>query len=249
MGVFSIASAMFGLITIALAVYHWHLGSRCPAFPSRPQRTSAGAAGVSDVAAEPVARLRTTRRSGIFPRAVLHGQSDSARKTREPRPACEAAQHPAAFGLGQRGVYTTSGVLAQRPEQRGQRTAERVLSDELGARTRRGRNAALDVIVVGASREGVAATLRLLAAGLRVLLVDAGSGEGTRAARLVRDPSLSAALRALRRERLPIVWGHRVLGVGARPDGMLELSAERAAWYTANVIVAAPGDSQREHAA
>jgi hypothetical protein len=160
-----------------------------------------------------------------------------------------SASHAAPFGLDRRGVYTTSDDLAARPERRGERTAERVLSDAVGARTRRGRNAALDVIVVGASREGVAATLRLLDAGLRVLLVDAGSGEDSRAARLLRDPGLTAALRTLRRERLPIVWGHRVLGVGSRPDGMLELSAERAAWYTANVIVAAPGEAQREHAA
>lgn len=160
-------------------------------------------------------------------------------------------QHAPPFGLERPGVYATSAVSALRPEQRGQRAAERVLSDANAGPARRGRNAALDVIVVGASREGIAAMLRLLGGGLRVLLVDGGNAEGPRAARLARDPRLSATLRALGRERLPIVWGHRVLGVGARSDGMLELSAERAAWYTANVIIAVPGEPscEREHAA
>jgi hypothetical protein len=256
--VLSTASAMFGLITIALAIYHWHLGSRRSGLASRPRRALArerpaarARAERSQTATGPAPR--SIRRSGIFPRAVLHARAEAEQTEGEPRQARRAAEpsrrHAGPAGLEQRGVYTTSEVQAGRPEQRGQDTAERVLSDALGARTRRGRNAALDVIVVGASREGIAATLRLMRAGLRVLLVDAGCGEGPHAARLLRDSSVNAALRALRRERLPIVWGHRVLGVGRRPDGMLELSAERAAWYTANVIVALPGDSQHEHAA
>jgi len=278
MDVLSTASAMFGLILIALAVYHWHLGSQRPGLASTPRRSRADRApatpsvgcdareagsrnGAAESAPRPHAmqpgamQPRPTQRSGIFPRAVLHAPADARHEEREPRPAREVAEpsapHGAPFELAQDGVYTTSESMAARPEQRGQCIAERVLSDALGARTRRGRKAALDVIVVGASREGIAAALRLLGAGLRVLLVDAGSGDGLRAARLVRDPGLTSALRALRRERLPIVWGHRVLAVATRPDGMLELSAERAAWYTANVIVAVPGGSrrEREHAA
>ena len=260
MDVLSTASAMFGLLTLVLAAYHWRIGRGRVRFSSSPRRSPAARAtrvrpaGGSD-ATEPLGRARTPQRSGIFPLAMLQGQSSSGQKPLEARRVSGAGEpserHHVPFGLGQRGVYTTSAVSTLPPEQRGQRAAERLVSDARAARTRRGRKAALDVIVVGASREGVAATLRLLGAGLRVLLVDAGSGEDSRAARLVADPSLSAALRALGRERLPGVWGHRVLGVGTRPDAMLELSAERAAWYTANVIIAVPVEArlERDHAA
>ena len=240
MDVLSTACTVFGAIAVALAVYHWHLTRARPAAVGpRPEPGGSPRAAASvpygtgrghDVRVAPRAR----QQSGIFPRAVLHGS--------------DASEREPLLGLDQRAVYTTAEAFGAPPELRGQRAAERVISGAgLARRPRRGRGAALDAIVVGASRDGVAATLRLLAAGLRVLLVDAGSGDGA----LTRSPRVREQLDAIGRERLPIVWGHRVLGIVERPDGMLELSAERAAWYTANVIIALPARRRlaRERAA
>lgn len=237
MGVLSTAFSVFGVITVALALYYWHLTRQRPSVAG-PLRALPGANPRGAAAGEPFARPRPRQRSGIFPRAVLQGAS--------------GALHEPLVGLDRRGVYTTAEDAGARPELRGQQVAERVISDgNTARRVGRGRNAALDAIVVGASREGLAATLCLLSAGRRVLLVDARSADGRAAAALACDPSVRWQLRALQRERLPIVWGHHVVGVTERPDGMLELSAERAAWYTANVIIARPQSSRvgRERAA
>jgi thioredoxin reductase len=91
------------------------------------------------------------------------------------------------------------------------------------------------VIVVGANLLGISATVRLMQAGLRVLLVDRQSWAplDSPAHRL-----LASRPGVARRMRLPLVTGHHVSVVAQRADGMLELQAERAAWYTANVIFA-----------
>jgi hypothetical protein len=122
---------------------------------------------------------------------------------------------------------------------RGQLLAERVVSGRFQARRalRRGKKGALDVIVVGANIVGVSATLHLMQAGLRVLLVD------REAPASLDHPSLQPLLRSLfrkvRNARLPLLTGHTISAVSERADGMLEVEAERAAWYAANVIFAA----------
>jgi hypothetical protein len=120
----------------------------------------------------------------------------------------------------------------------GQLLADRVVSGRFQARRapRRGKKGALDVIVVGANTVGVSATLHLMEAGLRVLLVD------REAPAPLDHPSLQPLLRSLfrkaRNARLPLLTGHSISAVSERADGMLEVEAERAAWYAANVIFA-----------
>jgi hypothetical protein len=119
---------------------------------------------------------------------------------------------------------------------RGRWLAERILHGRLDASEppRRGKKGALDVIVVGANLLGISATLHLMQAGLRVLLVDRQSWAPLDAA----SHRLMASRPATGRVRLPLVSGHHVVLVAQRADGMLEVQAECAAWYTANVIFA-----------
>jgi hypothetical protein len=50
---------------------------------------------------------------------------------------------------------------------------------------------------------------------------------------------LRSLFRKVRNARLPLLTGHTISAVSERADGMLEVEAERAAWYAANVIFAA----------
>jgi hypothetical protein len=153
-------------------------------------------------------------------------------------PACARAAGPAPGALPAQprwarapGVYIDS--RGGSPEHgvdatiRGARLAERIIGGgaDSGELPRRGKKGALDVIVVGANVFGISATVHLMQAGLRVLLVDRQSWA-----------PLDAATH--RRLRLPLVTGHHVSVVAQRADGMLEVQAERAGWYTANVIFA-----------
>jgi hypothetical protein len=121
---------------------------------------------------------------------------------------------------------------------RGQLLADRVVSGRFQARRalRRGKKGALDVIVVGANTVGVSATLHLMQAGLRVLLVDRDAPASLDHPSL--QPLFRSLFRKLRNARLPLLTGHSVWAVSERADGMLEVEAERAAWYAANVIFA-----------
>src|SRR5262245_41345891 len=118
MDVLSIASAVFGLITVALALYHWQLGSQRTSRAAPLPRMPAGRATGTpiDEAAMPGGAAtgpRRTQRSGIFPRVALDAAS-----------AASAALLAPTLGLGQRGVYTTAEIDARHPEQRGQGAAE-----------------------------------------------------------------------------------------------------------------------------
>lgn len=139
-----------------------------------------------------------------------------------------------------RGVYTAaSGAAVPNADatSRGRWLAERIIHGDLEANPapRRGKKGALDVIVVGANLLGISATLHLMQAGLRVLLVDRQSWAPLDAAthRLIASRPGAGT-----RMRLPLVTGHHVELVAERADGMLELQAERAGWYTANVLFA-----------
>lgn len=120
---------------------------------------------------------------------------------------------------------------------RGRWLAERILHGRLDASEppRRGTKGALDVIVVGANLLGISATVHLMQAGLRVLLVDRQSWAPLDAA---SHRLMASRPSATGRVRLPLVTGHHVVLVAQRADGMLEVQAECAAWYTANVIFA-----------
>lgn len=139
------------------------------------------------------------------------------------------------------GVYVAASGGAELPNadatSRGRWLAERIIHGSVDAcePPRRGKKGALDVVVVGANLLGISATVHLMQAGLRVLLVDRQSWAPLDAPthRLIASRPVTA-----RRTRLPLVTGHHVLLVAQRADGMLELQAERAAWYAANVIFA-----------
>ena len=138
------------------------------------------------------------------------------------------------------GVYADAGSdsspLSHDATVRGELLADRIIHGRGGAGAlRRGSKGALDVVVVGANLFGISVTLRLMRAGLRVLLVDRHSWAPLDA------PShtlIASCPGPARRVRLPLVTGHHVSVVARRADGMLELQAERAAWYTANVVFA-----------
>jgi hypothetical protein len=140
------------------------------------------------------------------------------------------------------GVYVAATREADGDERhaaiRGQLLADRIIHGRFDARRepRRGRRGALDVIVVGANAVGVSAALYLAHAGWRVLVVDRDTGAAPSAESRIQQ--LSRAQHGERSARLALLTGHSVCAVAERADGMLEVQAERAAWYTANVIVA-----------
>jgi hypothetical protein len=123
---------------------------------------------------------------------------------------------------------------------RGQMLADRIINGRFEARRtlRRGRKGALDVIVVGANPLGVSAARHLVHAGLRVLMVDRHGDAPSVSMTDVIGSDCVGARRADGQARLPLLTGHAISAVAERADGMLEVQAERAAWYTANVIFA-----------
>jgi hypothetical protein len=140
------------------------------------------------------------------------------------------------------GVYVAATRETEGSERhaaiRGQLLADRIINGrfDAGQEPRRGRKGALDVIVVGANAIGVSAALHLVHAGWRVLVVDRDEGAAPSAER--RLQLSSRARRGERSARLALLTGHSVCAVAERADGMLEVQAERAAWYTANLILA-----------
>ncbi|HWO10479.1 MAG TPA: hypothetical protein VNN80_13400 [Polyangiaceae bacterium] len=233
---FTTIAAVFGVISVALSVYHWQLARQGAARSRRavPAPPAGEPAASSLAPAAPTARRRCD--SGIFPRCAPGGASESGELGELSRVRMTATRRR----LARRGIYATVdfGGAGARPEQRGQRAAERVIGGSDRQPPRRGCRAALDAIVVGASGEGLAAASSLLQAGLRVLLVDTLGSAGEAVAALANDAG--PRLLASGGERMPWVGGHRVIGIGERDDDTLELCAERATWYTANIIIALP---------
>jgi len=126
---------------------------------------------------------------------------------------------------------------------------------------RRGKDGAYDALVVGAGPAGISATLRLLEAGLRVLLVDQETFGGTimhyPRAKVVMTGDLPLPLvgtlkrRTMSRERLVELWAdiqtrfsvpfksHQLVRtVAAAPDGMWVVRSDTEEFRTANVVLA-----------
>jgi thioredoxin reductase (NADPH) len=174
------------------------------------------------------------------------------------------------FQTNQPGVYIAGELggmgLIRNAIRQGRLAADHIVasSPERGAPPRRGRNGALDALVIGAGPAGISATLQLMQAGLRVLLVDREGFGGTilhyPRAKVVMTGALELPVygtvrgRQLSKEQLmglwhdirmkmkpPLATGHLVTRLCARADGMIEVQAERAVWHSANVVLALGG--------
>jgi thioredoxin reductase/NAD-dependent dihydropyrimidine dehydrogenase PreA subunit len=129
---------------------------------------------------------------------------------------------------------------------------------------RRGGGEVLDALVVGAGPAGISATLRLMQAGLRVLLIDRESFGGTilhyPRAKVVMTGALELPLygrvsrQELSKEELVSLWtqvrekldppfvaGELVTGLEALHDGNWSVVSDRAVHRAANVILALGG--------
>ena len=149
----------------------------------------------------------------------------------------------------------------------GRQAAEHIIAGSPGAEKpvlRRGQGDALDALVVGAGPAGISATLRLMQAGLRVLLLDREGFGGTilhyPRAKVVMTGTLDLPVygkvsrRQLSKEQLvdlwqelyarthpPFVTGELVTSIELRPDGMWSVVSDRATRAAANVILALGG--------
>lgn len=170
------------------------------------------------------------------------------------------------FQTNQPGVYIAGELggmgLIKNAIAQGRQAAEHIIHG--GGAPRRGHGAALDALVVGAGPAGISATLALMAAGLRVLLVDREGFGGTilhyprakvvmtgaldlpaygqvRGRQLSKEQLMSLWQDIQTKMRPPVVTGHLVTGLSATADGMIEVQAEHAVWHAANVVLALGG--------
>jgi thioredoxin reductase (NADPH) len=172
------------------------------------------------------------------------------------------------FQTRRAGVYIAGELggmgLIRNAVSQGRQAAEHIIDGDAARGPRRGKNGALDALVVGAGPAGISATLRLMQAGLRVQLVDREGLGGTilhyPRAKVVMTGTLELPLygkvrgKQLSKEQLVQLWhdiedktrpplalGHLVTGLGEAADGMLEVRAEHAVWRAANVVLALGG--------
>lgn len=136
----------------------------------------------------------------------------------------------------------------------------RQAADHIALSARRGAGDAYDAVVVGAGPAGISATLRLIEAGLRVLMLDREAFGGTilhyPRAKVVMTGSLEfAIIGTIRRTkmtkeqlvelwetiqqktRLPVRTGVLVEGVASQPDGMWRLETTAGPIHAANVLL------------
>lgn len=137
----------------------------------------------------------------------------------------------------------------------GKQAAEHVVSTD-----RRGAGDAFDAVIVGAGPAGISATLRLMEAGLRVMLLEREAFGGTimhyPRAKVVMTGSLDFSLvgsisrkkmskedlvdlwqRILHETKLPVKVGTLVEGVAADSDGMWRLATSTGPVRAANVLL------------
>lgn len=174
------------------------------------------------------------------------------------------------FQTNQPGVYIAGELggmgLIRNAIRQGRLAADHIIAgDAARAKApRRGQNGAVDALVIGAGPAGISATLQLMHAGLRVLMLDREGFGGTilhyPRAKVVMTGTLDLPVygsvrgRQLSKEQLmglwhdinakmrpPLVTGHLVTGLSVRGDGMIEVQAEHAVWHAANVILALGG--------
>ena len=169
------------------------------------------------------------------------------------------------FQTNQPGIYIAGELggmgLIRNAVIQGAQAAQHIVSGSPSGGVRRGRGGALDALVVGAGPAGISATLRLLEAGLNVLLLDQDSFGGTIThyprAKVVMTGDLPLPLvgtikrRTMSREGLVQLWGdlqsrysipfksqQQVRGVIAQADGMWRVQSETDEFTTANVVLA-----------
>jgi thioredoxin reductase/NAD-dependent dihydropyrimidine dehydrogenase PreA subunit len=190
-------------------------------------------------------------------------------------PACPVDAIKLVFGSAKRGVelpmvdpnfQTTRGGVYVIGELGGMgliRNAVRQgrqAADHVAAGTRRGKGDAYDVVVVGGGPAGISATLRVLEAGLRVILLERDTVGGTIVhyprAKVVMTGALEFPLvgtvsrRKMSKEELVELWksiieksklpirpGVVVEGVAVEPDGMWRLETNAGPVRAANVML------------
>ena len=173
------------------------------------------------------------------------------------------------FQTNRPGVYIAGELggmgLIRNAAIQGRQAAEHIIGGAgTGQALRRGREGALDALVVGAGPAGISATLRLMQAGLRVLLVDREGFGGTilhyPRAKVVMAGELELPVygrvprRQLSKEQLvalwteirektqpPLVTGELVTRLDPTDNGMWAVTSDRAVRHAANVILALGG--------
>ena len=177
----------------------------------------------------------------------------------------ELPRMDAHFQTNQRGIYIAGELggmgLIRNAIVQGAQAAGHIVNGSDKQEVRRGKEGAYDALVVGAGPAGISATLRLLEAGLRVLLVDQETFGGTimhyPRAKVVMTGDLPLPLvgtlkrRTMSRERLVELWAdiqtrfsvpfksHQLVrSVAAAPDGMWLVRSETEEFRTANVVLA-----------
>jgi len=171
------------------------------------------------------------------------------------------------FQTRQQGVYVVGELggmgLIRNAVQQGRQAAERIVTGPPDGEQapRRGIDGAIDALVVGAGPAGISATLALMEAGLRVLLVEREQFGGTIThyprAKVVMTGTLELPLYGklkqtkMSKEQLVAVWqdilvttqpplalGELVHGIELGPDGMWEVHSDAETRRAANVVLA-----------
>ena len=169
------------------------------------------------------------------------------------------------FQTNQPGIYIAGELggmgLIRNAVVQGAQAARHIVTGSAPLPPRRGKAGALDALVVGAGPAGISATLSLLEAGLRVLLLDQDTFGGTimhyPRAKVVMTGDLPLSLvgtvrrKTMSREGLVGLWSdirqrfdlpfksHQLVhGVAATADGMWRVLTETDEFRAANVILA-----------
>lgn len=169
------------------------------------------------------------------------------------------------FQTNQPGIYIAGELggmgLIRNAVVQGAQAARHIVTGSPAQPPRRGKDGALDALVVGAGPAGISATLALLEAGLSVLLVDQDSFGGTimhyPRAKVVMTGDLPLPLvgtvkqKTMSREGLVDLWSdiqrrfsvpfksqQLVRGVERMPNGMWRVRTEDDTFCAANVVLA-----------
>lgn len=174
------------------------------------------------------------------------------------------------FQTRQPGVYIAGELggmgLIRNAAIQGKEAADHIVNGDSNCRTplRRGNGEAWDAIVVGAGPAGISATLRLMEAGLRVLMIDREGFGGTilhypraklvmtgplefpvygkvKGTKMTKEQLLETWQDIQRTANPPLVSGELVTGLRPGSDGMWEVQSDQAVRLAANVVLALGG--------